>query len=150
MTELKVQSPKKGTRSHHPGAVRLALVLASELIFPCGGQNQQAVPGQINPRSTNSSIQFGQDQPDPIEEEKRLRLLNAQRQKAMVADAAKLLKLAGELNAEVASPDSAPFTLEQLHKINEIEKLAHSVKDKMSTSVRGLPAFVPPTFSPIR
>jgi hypothetical protein len=31
-----------------------------------------------------------------------------------------------------------------LHKVAEIEKLAHNVKDKMSTSVRATPAFQTP------
>jgi hypothetical protein len=81
--------------------------------------------------------------------EKQLRALNAERQKSLVADTNKLLRLVSQLNAEVASEHPAALTPEQLRKIAEIEKLAHSVKDKMSTSVRGTPAFQPP-FQPVR
>ena len=53
-----------------------------------------------------------------------------------------------ELNAEIARTNPNALTEAQLRKVAEIEKLAHNVKDKMSTSVRGTPAFQPP-FSPI-
>jgi hypothetical protein len=80
----------------------------------------------------------------PVQNEKLLRTLNADRQKSMVADADKLLRLVNELNAEIArtAPDS--LSAAQLRKMAEIEKLAHNVRDKMSTSVRGTPAFEPP------
>lgn len=73
----------------------------------------------------------------PGEKEKQLRALNAQRQKAMVSDAAKLLQLATELNAEVASGNSGSLTPSQLRKVAAIEKLARSVKEKMSLAVGG-------------
>lgn len=78
------------------------------------------------------------------EAEKRLRALNAERQKELVADTNKLLKLASELDAEVARSDSANLTPAQLHKVAEIEKLAHSVREKMATSVRSIPVFHEP------
>jgi hypothetical protein len=62
----------------------------------------------------------------------------------MVSDANKLLRLVKELNAEIARSDAESLTPEQLRKVTDIEKLAHSVKEKMSTSVRGLPPFQPP------
>ncbi len=65
-----------------------------------------------------------------------LRMLNSARQKSLVADAAKLLKLARELDAEVAAANGNSFTPEQLHKIARIEKLARNVKEEMSSSVR--------------
>lgn len=76
---------------------------------------------------------------DPREEERRLRLLNAERQKTMVSDADKLLKLATQLNAEIAAANQSELTPAQLKSIGEIEKLARKVKDKMSFSVRGTP-----------
>jgi len=80
---------------------------------------------------------------DPLWQEKQLRILNADRQKELVADANKLLKLARELDAEIGSTNPDSLTPEQLRRIAEIEKLAHSVKEKMSTSVRGMPMFRP-------
>jgi len=67
---------------------------------------------------------------------KRLEMLNAERQKQLVEDANKLLALARELNGEIAQSNTGELTPEQLRKVAEIEKLAHSVRDKMSLSVR--------------
>jgi hypothetical protein len=64
-------------------------------------------------------------------------LLNAERQKALVADTNKLLKLVRDLDAEIGAANPDSLTPDQLRRIAEIEKLAHSVKEKMSTSVRG-------------
>jgi hypothetical protein len=84
------------------------------------------------------------DNYDSIMMERRLRALNIDRQKQMVADTNKLLKLARELNAEVASSNSDSFTPDQLRKIAEIEKLAHSIKGRMADGVtQPVPSLVP-------
>ena len=49
--------------------------------------------------------------------ERRLSALNIERQKQMVADTNKLLKLAKELNDEVAVQMPATLTPEQLRKV---------------------------------
>lgn len=72
---------------------------------------------------------------DPTQMERRLTALNIERQKQMVSDTNKLLKLARELNEEVAANSSAMLTGDQLHKIAEIEKLARGVKQKMADGV---------------
>ena len=81
---------------------------------------------------------------DPISQERRLRALNIERQKEIVSDANKLLKLAKELNDEVASAHAESLTTAQLHKIAEIEKLAHNVRERMTIGV-GQPAGLEPT-----
>ena len=53
------------------------------------------------PRADLSSLDG--DDYDPVMMERRMRALNIERQKQMVADANKLLKLARELNDEVAA-----------------------------------------------
>ena len=84
---------------------------------------------------------------DPVLAEKRLLALNIERQKQMVADANKLLKLAKELNEEVATSNTGTLTPEQLHKVAEIEKLARSVKERMMDGVaQPQPAFPAPGF----
>ncbi len=67
--------------------------------------------------------------------ERRMRALNMERQKEMVSDTNKLLRLARELNAEVAVQKPDTLTSEQLHKVAEIEKLAHSIKERMTSGV---------------
>jgi hypothetical protein len=76
------------------------------------------------------------DGSNPIESEKRMRLINADRQKSLVADTNRLLALATELRNEIAQSNTGDLTPEQIRKIAEIEKLAHSVKEKMSMSLR--------------
>lgn len=90
-------------------------------------QADQSYPGQNSDRAM---------------EEKRLNALNAERQKTMVADANKLVKLAAELNADVNGKSEGQLTADQLRKVAEIEKLAHSIREKMSTSVKPAPSMM--------
>ena len=79
--------------------------------------------------------------------EKRVLMLNAARQKSLVSDTEKLLRLAKELNDEMAGADSATMTDAQLRKVAEIGKLAKSVKEKMSFSTGAYPTFANPVNS---
>jgi hypothetical protein len=72
---------------------------------------------------------------DPTMMERRQTALNIERQKELVSDTNKLLKLARELNDEVAANNTAALTQDQLHKIALIEKLARGVKQKMADGV---------------
>jgi hypothetical protein len=129
-------------------ATIIALSLALILLLRGGAQN---APGSI----PHAPFQQPIGQPvggglsetpngNPIEDEKLLRALNADRQKSLVSDTNKLLRLINELNAEVTRTNPELLTPSQLHKVAEIEKLAHNVKEKMSTSVRGTPPFRQP------
>ena len=85
---------------------------------------------------------------DPTWNEKRMRALNEDRHKSVVSDAEKLLKLARQLDAEVASNTTDELTPEEMRKVAEIEKLAKSVKSKMALSFGGGPQFQGPAFTP--
>jgi hypothetical protein len=131
-----------------PQAGRQALCLALLLVLPGGAQNG---PGTTRPMLSQPIGQHvgggltDMGSNDPVDVEKRLRALNAERQKDLVSDTNKLLKLSNELNAEIARANPDSLTAGQIRKLNEIEKLAHSVKDKMSTSVRGVPTYNQPS-----
>jgi len=84
------------------------------------------------------------DEYDPLMNERRLRALNMERQKEMVSDTNKLLKLARELNAEVAGQKTEALTPDQLHKIAEIEKLARNVRERMTSAVGETQTMIPP------
>ncbi len=124
----------------------LALLLAPAALL-CGGQSagqqisKYSLEGSQGSRNSmpGADQNFGGNGGDPVLEERRLRGLNAALHKSMVSDTEKLLKMVTELNAEIGSTSPASLTPEQLRKVAEIEKLAHSIKDKMSTSVRGAP-----------
>jgi hypothetical protein len=85
---------------------------------------------------------------DPVFIAKRQQALNADRQKSIVSDTNKLVMLARQLDAEIASNPTDRLTSEELHKVGEIEKLARSVKAKMAQSFAGGPQFQQPP-SPI-
>lgn len=121
-----------------------ALALTLLLALPAGTRSQ-------NPRTTPlfgvpsskpnqpASVMWNEASGD--ENEKQLQMLNAARQKSLVNDTEKLLKLAHQLDAEIAATNSGSLTEAQLNKIAKIEKLAHSVKVAMSTSVRANPGY---------
>jgi hypothetical protein len=60
---------------------------------------------------------------------------NAERKKQINSESAKLLKLATELKAEVDKTDKDTLSVGVIRKAEEIEKLAHSVKEKMQLTV---------------
>ena len=81
--------------------------------------------------------------------ERRQIALNIERQKEMVSDTNKLLRLARELNEEVATNNSSRLTEDQIHMIAQIEKLARSVKEKMSDGTgQPIPAMEMPVALP--
>jgi len=121
----------------------LALCVAFVLAFACvpAGMAQNGTSGSGAPRGSNFPPQIdlgplaSSDDYDPAMMARRLRALNMERQKEMVSDTNKLLKLARELNAEVAGQRSDALTVDQLRKIAEIEKLARNVKERMASAV---------------
>ena len=64
-------------------------------------------------------------------EDEQAKLRNTERQKKLVEETAKLLVLANELKAAVDKSDKNTLSLEVVRKADEIEKLAHSVKEGM-------------------
>lgn len=60
---------------------------------------------------------------------------NAERKKQIAEDSGKLLKLAADLRAEVDKISRDTLSLNVIRKADEIEKLAHNVKEKMKLSV---------------
>jgi hypothetical protein len=125
-------------------------VLSFLLVCPLAGP-QSVIPfpqqsPSANPRGPST---LGENQPgqmDPVLERKRQQRLNVERQKEMVSDTAKLLKLAQEFNADAAHEDASDGTSErQMRRLGEIAKLARSVKDKMSYGLGGTaPSFESP------
>lgn len=60
---------------------------------------------------------------------------NAERKKQIAEDSAKLLKLASDLKLEVDKTTKDTLSLNVIRKAEEIEKLAHTVKEKMKLTV---------------
>ena len=123
---------------HRPSArtARFGLGLALMLALPLGAQVDSALMQSTLSAGTWQYGIDGVDNNNHIGDQKRLRALNAERQKSMVKDADKLLKLARELDEDVNRPTNASFDQAEYSKVAEIEKLAHKVKDKMSSPVQ--------------
>jgi hypothetical protein len=113
--------------------VLLLLLLGLLLDLRGGGQN--TVQQEIEARQSLLDAFPADNQLMTPGEEKRLAARNADRQKKMIADTDKLLTLAAELDDEVKCSNTGSLTPEQLRKVNEMEKLAHSVKEKMASPV---------------
>jgi len=123
-------------------AVSAAVVVASAGNGRCRAQqssmsNQQQMSTPRGFPQVSGPFSANGDPIDDIQAEKRISALNAERQRSMVSDSEKLLKLAAELNNEIARSNTGELTPAQLRMVAEIEKLAHNVRDKMAMSVRG-------------
>ena len=89
-----------------------------------GAQPQQGRPGATNQHPD----------PDPMGqhiEERMAERRNEERQKLLVADTDRLLALAQQLKAEVDKSSKDQLSIDVVKRAEQIEKLAHSVKEKM-------------------
>lgn len=86
---------------------------------------QQTVPGLI-PTNTEPPDASTRHMMEDMAQRR-----NAVRQKEIVSDTAKLLDLAQKLNNDVSKSDKNTLSLSVLKDADEIEKLAHAIKDKM-------------------
>jgi hypothetical protein len=142
MQGLPTMAAKGWTLTWRTSARRLLAVLcAAGAAACCAGLRAQA-PADIGGSGrgfpqASGGISDGADQMDSIQTERRLNALNSERQKSLTADADRLLKLATELNQEIAQSNAGALTPAQLRMLAEIEKLAHNVRDKMAMSLRG-------------
>jgi hypothetical protein len=67
----------------------------------------------------------------PEMQEQQARSRNSDRQKRLVADTDRLLVLATELKQDVDKTNKDVLSVDVIKKADEIEKLAHSVKERM-------------------
>ena len=111
-----------------------------------GVQHQISVAEQVARNASTDPLAAGVD---PLDEARRMKRLNADRQKHLVSETQKLVALTEALYAEVAREDSDHLTPAQMRKLGEIEKLAKGVREKMTMAVGNGPIFQPPAiFSP--
>lgn len=66
---------------------------------------------------------------------KSFEAVNAARKKQISEETVKLLKLATDLKAEVDKTNQDTLSVGVIRKADEIEKLAHDIKDKMKLTV---------------
>ena len=124
-------------------AVTLLILSSGTSLAPAGQQSNspfQQPKSPSNPFGQRPEGPFGGlEEPDPVFAARQLRALNVERQKALVSDTDKLVKLARELNAEILDGKNQDLTPPQLRKIADIEKLAREVKQKMTLTISNTP-----------
>jgi len=96
-------------------------------VIPSYAQGRQGLPQRIDGSVASPDVDESRDRIARDMAKKA----NLERQAALRADTDKLVKLAGELKAYVDKSNENVLSVEVLRKAEEIEKLAHSVKDKM-------------------
>ena len=115
-------------------------LLAAGLLFALspGASTQQPTPPLIAPQTNQPSIlpipdTQQSDLPSDLAE-RQAKLMNNSRQKQLILDTQRLLTLANELKTAVDKSNKDTLSLDVIRKADEIEKLAHSVKEKMKGS----------------
>lgn len=95
----------------------------------------QSLPGQIPSASQGSDPMHQKNRDDPSLPAdilaKQGRARNDERQRKLVADTDKLLALATSLHDDVAKTNKDVMSLDVIKRADEIEKLAHNVKERM-------------------
>lgn len=114
------------------------------LLAPTGRLHAQDRPS-AGPywRQSDNTSPFNGDTATPQMQLKRLRALNAARQKSLVSDTDKLLRLTADLNVQINGAHPASLTDAQLRMVEEIEKLARNIREKMSTPIDNIPQLGP-------
>ncbi len=110
----------------------LVVALTGAMALPVWAQ-RQSTPPATPPTDRNT---LGAAPSDEDEASERLahdmaKKANLERQAAIKSDAEKLLKLAVELKASVDKSNENLLSMDVVKKAEEIERLAHNVKDKM-------------------
>jgi hypothetical protein len=103
------------------------IILALMLLAALPSVSQTNLMEQV----TSADQKVGTDEPRLRMERELAKKANLARQADLKRDTDKLLKLATELKESVDKTNASTLSLDVLKKAEEIEKLAHSVKDKM-------------------
>lgn len=110
-----------------PSLSRLLLAFVLAAAMPSVSQNPPLrLPDVPHPGPT--------DEPRLRMEREMAKKANLERQADLKRDTDKLLKLANELKEYVDKTNEGTLSVDVVKKAEEIEKLAHSVKDKMKGS----------------
>jgi hypothetical protein len=98
--------------------------------YPSNGapQGVQQTPSVM---PTDPAIEANSDDAQRRATKEMEKKVNLERQAALRKDTEKLLQLAEELKSSVDKSSASVLSLEVMKKAEQIEKLAHSVKDKM-------------------
>jgi hypothetical protein len=96
------------------------------------GAGMPGLPENANPHP--NGVRALRDSMQVQENRKRMALINVERQKEMTSDTAKLLALANEVKSDTEKSDKDVMSMLEVHKVEQIEKLARTVREKMKAS----------------
>jgi hypothetical protein len=121
-------------KSFLAAAVTILLLSAA----PAATTQMGSQSGSLSPQSSQSAhVPFGSSNHDqegglsPEARERFERSRQSDRQKRLIADTDHLLALANELKADMDKTTKDTLSIDVIKKADEIEKLAHNVKERM-------------------
>ncbi len=118
----------------HPSALAaLFLLLTTAFSLPSLAANPAQNPLQSPRLGANDQDDHAEEQRAKIEKD-MAKKANRERQAQLQRDTDNLVKLANELKQYVDKSNENTLSLDVLKKAEEIEKLAHSVKEKMKAN----------------
>ena len=146
--QKEISKPSRDRSSSPQSKIVLACGFASLAAFALF--TGAALPGQQTPSAdkpyqvpeanrssdasaTNNQMKMGEGQ----DKQQSLDAANSERKKQLSDDSAKLLILAVALKSEVDKTNKDMLSLNVIRKADEIEKLAHTVKEKMKLTTGG-------------
>jgi hypothetical protein len=110
-------------------------LLLCVFLIPLPAWSQQTAPPMPFPSPGRPPFPSAEPSPEDVQQRRMEREMakaaNRQRQEHLKRDTARLLKLATELKREVDQSNANILSVKVIKKAEEIEKLAHSVKEKM-------------------
>lgn len=109
--------------------VGLAVSGSAQHQSPSGGAPPGPPPTIVIP--SDSSVSGSTNEAERVALKEMQKRANMERQAALKKDTDRLLQLAEELKRSVDKSNESVLSLDVMKKAEQIEKLAHSVKDKM-------------------
>jgi hypothetical protein len=113
----------------------LLVALPASHVLQSQANPSQPIPGPEASRMPDANAQMAMH--DQQNKKASVEAANVERKKQIAEDSAKLLKLATDLKAEVDKTSKDTLSVGVIRKAEEIEKLAHNVKEKMKLTMSG-------------
>jgi hypothetical protein len=111
----------------------LVAIVGAVLVGGSASAGQMTIPGSSGQQQDMgmSGRKGGRDLVDIFHAQEMAKMRNEDRQKRLVTDTDKLLAVATDLKAQVEQSSPETLSVDTMKKIDEIERLAHSVKERM-------------------
>ena len=128
--------PEKQRSAQLARIVAIALIAAPGAIYaqpspPSGSQPRPDKIGLATPINQPPDANAQMAEHEHLVSDQDFKGANEERRKQIVDDSARLLKMAAELKAEVEKMNKDTLSLDVIRKADDIERLAHGVKQKM-------------------